>query len=143
MSLPVKKVLTTREAFTVWTEYNETIGKPAPAKQYVFRYAERYEGLVSYRTAEQSWRIYEDLWLYYLKNGFPDLEIRKPIMELASALRYCHKFGLSSKYTLRELRRALNARKVVIKSKDPKVRDRVTRTQLNKFLYDENEGGGE
>jgi hypothetical protein len=134
MALKCKDVLTPMEALAVWKDINEQKGLSAPDRRYVYRYAKRYEGRLSYRTANEKWLIYKDVWLHYLNNGFPDLELRMPQLYIAAALRYVKKFGMPDSYNLRELRRDLNDRDMVIKSKDPKVLDKVSRTSLNKFI---------
>ncbi len=135
MPLKCKNILTPMEALAVWTDLALEKDLPVtPHRRYVYRYANRYEGRLAYRTSEEKWRIYEDVWLHYLNNGFPDLEIRLPQLEMAAALRYVKKFGLPSSYKLRELRRDLAEREMTIKGEGSGARDRVTRTSLNKFI---------
>ncbi len=134
MPLPQKKLLTPIEALELWADYRESQGEAYPDRRKVYRLCERFEGRLCYRAAKNKWVIYQDVWLNYIKFGFPDMEIRMPVMELAAGLRYVKRYGLPDNYMLRELRRDLNERDVVIKSKDPKIRDRVTRTNLNRFI---------
>lgn len=132
--LPRKKVVTVKEALNLWIEFNKEKGKEPPVPRYLYRYCERYEGLLCYRNSENKWRIYPDVLLHYLEHGFPDLAIRQPVMELAVALRYLHKNGIPPTYKLRELKKDLAPLGMIIKNKDPKIRDRVTRSNLNKFI---------
>ncbi len=134
MPLPQKEVLTPMEAHSLWADHRESLGEAPPDRRKVYRWCEAFEGRLCYRTAKSKWAIYKDVWLQYIVTGFPDLEIRLPVMEIATGLRYVHKFGLPGNYRLRELRRDLNERDMVIKNPDPKVRDRVSRTSLNRFI---------
>lgn len=133
MSLPIKKTINAQEALEHWSKHNEKIGKPPPKQQYVSRYCHRYEGIMCYRDSDNRWRIYVDVFQEFLEHGFPDILTRQPIMTLAVGLRYIHKNGLKN-YTLRELRKDLDERKMIIKHKTNRKADQVTRSNLNKLL---------
>lgn len=138
MSLPKKKIISFPEALELLKEHCEKNGKPEPKRGNLYKYIYAYEGLLCYKTAQNSWRIYEDVLLYYLENGFPDLSIQKPVMELSVALRYLHKCGIDPKYTLREFRRDAKELGMVfypkLDSQSKKPRQHITRSNCNKFL---------
>lgn len=134
--LPIKKVLTPKQAYEVMVQYNKDHGKTTPDIRYVYNYAEWYEGVLSYKTAEAKWAIYEDLWSYYLENGFPDLAIKKPVMKLAVALRYLHSCGVDPNYKLRQFRKDAEDLGFVDKKIEGNVikNHTITRNNCNKFL---------
>jgi hypothetical protein len=140
--LPIKKVITPKQAFEVMKKYNKDHDKEVPNIRYVYNYAEWYEGILSYKNANDKWCIYEDLWEHYLNNGFPDLAIKKPVMKLAVALRYLHSCGIDPNYKLREFRKDADAMAgiTIIKEKKDGITKkwRISRTDCNKFLAEWN-----
>lgn len=132
----IRETISVQEALSLWEDYNLEHGKPAPVPRYAYRLFARYEGLVAYKTSEEKWRVYKDLFLYYLETGFPDLAIMQPTMTLPVALRYLHKFGIDPNYKLRELKKDI-PKKWLIKG-DEKQLPRVSRTHLNLFLKEWN-----
>lgn len=138
--LPIKKTITPIQAYEVMVQFNKDHDKETPNIRYVYNYAELYEGVLSYKNANDKWCLYEDLWIYYLENGFPDLAIKKPVMKLAVALRYLHSCGIDPNYKLREFRKDVTERGMVIKEKKGDVvkKHRITRTDCNKFLAEWN-----
>lgn len=137
MPLPSKKTVSVQEALALWEQFNKE--KSIESKvypEYITRYCRRYEGLVGYKTSELSWRVYPDIFLQYLEDGFPDVLTRQPIMEAGAGLRYLHKNGIPSTYKFREMKKDFAERNMLIK---PKKGARiqvmsVRRSDLNKFL---------
>ena len=134
--LPIKKTITPNQAYEVMVQYNKDHDKTTPNIRYVYNYAELYEGVLSYKTAEAKWALYEDLWIYFLENGFPDIATTKPVMKLAVALRYLHSCGIDPNYKLREFRKDSGELNMIIKGRDGSVikNHRISRTDCNKFL---------
>jgi hypothetical protein len=134
--LPIKKTITPNQAYAVMVQYNKDHDKTTPNIRYVYNYAELYEGVLSYKNAEAKWRLYENIWSYYLENGFPDLAITKPVMKLAVALRYLHKCGIDPNYKLRQFRKDAEKLGYVAKKKEGDVikNHTISRTDCNKFL---------
>ena len=133
--LPRKKIITPMEAFALWERHNEEKETKAPELRYLYRYLKRYQGLVCYRSSDSKICVYEDVWMYYIENGFPDLAVRANVMELAVALRYLKdNLGINPKYTLRELRKDLKTYGMIIKSKDGIERQRVRRSDIHRLM---------
>lgn len=100
-------------------------------------FAEYYEGYGYHRrdTCRREFVIDKDIYKMYLQEGVIDADLRKPIMDLPSALRYVHAKGLPSNYTLRELRKDLKERGWLYKKgKANQAIWLITRSYLNKFI---------
>lgn len=136
MALPTKRVISVKEAVKLWEKFhNGQQTLLTPDDKYLYKMLPRHEGVLCYRAQGGSWRIYEDVFTEYITHGFPDPELKLPILTLPAALRYLYKNGVTRQYKLRELRADLEERRM-IKRFPGKVKPylRVTRSHLNKFL---------
>ena len=132
-----RDVIQAGEALDIWKEllsenkcFNDDV---APRDRYVRRYCERYEGLLCYKSSTARWVIYRKKWIEYLTTGFPDFEIRQPVMSLAVGLRYLHANGIASSYKLREFKKDLKEhfpQWIMINMG----KESITRGHLNKFI---------
>ena len=132
-----REIIRAGKALSIWKQFmadNQCANKDViPLDRYVRRYCERYEGILCYKSSTNTWLIYKDLWEQYIMWGFPDMEIRQPVMTLSAGLRYLHQNGIPTSYKLREFKKDLE-------SKFPQwinrraTKARITRGHLNKFL---------
>lgn len=100
-------------------------------------FAEYYEGYGYHFvvTCKREWVVDKDVFTVYLKEGIIDADLRKPIMDLPTALRYVHTKGLPSNYSLRELRKDLKEKGWLYKKgKADQAIWYITRSYLNKFI---------
>ena len=130
-----KDYISPNQALAIWKKFSEEGKTELPVNQrYVYRYIERYEGLLAFKTSSNHWNIDRSLWEECLVIGFPDLETRYPIMTVTAGLRYLHNNGIPQNYKLRQLRKDLAEEKWIIKATEKGFYDRVTRTHLNYLI---------
>ena len=136
-----REVIKAGEALSLWESllkegkvYNNEC---VPLDRYVRRYCERYEGILAYKISNSKWNIYKEVWIRFLTEGFPDLEIRQPVMSLPAGLRYLHNNGLPQSYKLRQFKNDLLKKFpqwIIAKGTDGIERERITRGHLDKII---------
>ena len=98
-------------------------------------FSEYYEGYGYHIQNKKEYVIDKEVFTMYLQEGIIDADLRKPIMDLATGLRYVKSKGLPSNYTLRELREDLKDKGwLTKKGKGDTARWYITRSYLNKFI---------
>lgn len=133
---PAKEYLTLSEAKTLAEtgikEGWSVMDSPSTA---IKLFSEYYEGYGYHIRNDKEWVIDKEVFKMYLQEGVIDADLRKPIMDLPTALRYVKSKGLPSNYTLRELREDLKEKGWLTKKGMYKnTKWYVTRSYLNKFI---------
>ncbi len=139
--MSVTERLTSREIMSLWTplwENKEIAYTQEPIIQNLVKLAVKYEGLLSFKVSKGKWLYNKDLFIHYLKCGFPDVETLPPVMTLEAGLRYLHLSGMPRSFKLSRLKEILADRKWLIKTGKHILQARVTRGHLNKLLEEWN-----